>query len=102
MINVSPAVHRPSACVCGHAEHTGHGWKRPDVYRCPECTRVETEEKVSLAFITLESAAALAIGEGVVVRLGDQKCRIVNAAEVTKLNGKYHTGFVRLKLREQR
>ena len=100
MVTVSRVRHQFSGCPCGHGEHTGVGMKSWERVVCPECEAIEREEGVLISIDTAARVAMLALGDGGLVRCNGQTQRIVSIAEITKLGGKYSTGYVRIKLRE--
>jgi hypothetical protein len=103
LVSVSQARHSFSGCPCGHNEHVGAtDWQDRNGWRvvCPECKALEKRENVIIATDTVMRCELLSIVEGATVRCNGQTCRVVGIAEVVKLNGRYRTGYMLIKLRE--
>lgn len=99
-VTISRTRHRAAGCPCGHDTHTANGMTAIESVTCPTCSATETAERVTLAFDTIARIGMLAVGEGSLVRYDGQSMRIASIAQVTKLNGKYLTDYVRMKLKE--
>jgi hypothetical protein len=100
---VSTFHHHVAACPCGHHEHIGLQWLGPEGEKvidvnCPQCSEVEWRESVMLAFEPLARVQQMAVGVGHHVKHNGVVLQIVGLDEVTKLDGRYHTDVIRLKL----
>jgi hypothetical protein len=110
MITLPAVEHQFSGCPCGHAEHTASSFESgsatprhevPPQIHCAECEAIERSEGVILSVITVQRAAGEAIAPNSIVKHAGEDHRIVGLAEILKLNGKYRTGYVRVKLRRR-
>jgi hypothetical protein len=84
-------------CPCGHAEHIGRGIRDMSRAACPECDAI-AGDGMTLTVIPVEAAERFALSPGDAVRYCSRTMAVVEIEQITKLDGRLPTPFVRLLL----